>query len=334
MKLNQIQTVLEGLIKIPENALEEALLFVLEQYAKFLQHILDVSKALSPDEEKAIAAVIADLKTDYKLDLHGEYRGNATHNIFNDGKGIPDSYRTKTKRDNYGFEGKTVVIMASNNGNTTSAAYYQPRPHSDLIYVDIGRYAKPDVIQSFVRNSLNYRTVVTQIRGVLKHELTHYVQYNYLAPMDARQVDSEFYRNSSNANHDMSPEDKDRYYLGQIEFDPHIKTSVATLLSAYQEIENDSGWKLFPEDKFVLFQQFIGARQKAAFVAGVMFTLPVSKFFFALKRKDKRRYQLAVKGLFKALSERVPGFRAYGKFKNMTTVEDDVKWQKWLDEIE
>lgn len=130
------------------------------------------------------------------------------------------------------------------------------------------------------------------------HELRHATQFMLLAPKDSSQIE----RLPNYADYG------DDYYASPLEFDPHIGSAVHEFIEHYKMLTTYA--KKSP--KLALwFAQYVGAKPGAI---GNGFS--AAKFFKVLKKKDGKRYRLAVKKFYVAL---IDALKAEGLIESVVT---------------
>lgn len=141
---------------------------------------------------------------------------------------------------------------------------------------------------------------IQRIEGILKHELTHYMQFKVFARASMKQLDDN--------DVDAVPADADdrprRYFTSQIEFDPLLKSAVEDFVTDYnrakRKLKKDFDWKVWasvavdemsPED----------AAQK------LKMDIPHGAYsiFSHLKAENRDKYKRAVKRFMLELEKRL-----------------------------
>lgn len=132
--------------------------------------------------------------------------------------------------------------------------------------------------------------------GTVEHELTHYVQYFYLAHRDKRQVQSTRGTNSDAVDYNTS----------NIEFDPKIKSAITDFSTEIQTMVYPTPHRVSEKIRqYVCADGFDAARQK----------FYQNEFFWMLRKTDVARWKKAIR-IFTTNLRNMPEFKDSDYLKN------------------
>lgn len=135
--------------------------------------------------------------------------------------------------------------------------------------------------------------MITRVKGILEHELSHYMQFKVLSRGHVQQIHDAGKRVSA----DQKEGDDEEYYTSQVEFDPQIKTAI----SDYKTLERKM-LKKYPDQRTRPLRDWMTATgTRTAALYGIDrhddWLIPDEpfEFFKKLKQLDNGKWKRAVK---------------------------------------
>ena len=264
----EIQISLSGLIKLPPNLVSNVQNLV---RIKLLSYALYSTES---SEYSEVHALIERLMKEYNIEPI-DFMAAMQHTETNvDVSGLPKSYyKFMSLRDG--------IIIGLDNVNFKSAAYFSKPNKLFICTASLRKYL-------FSKYTVFYRDLKSyfdELDATVLHELTHYVQHNFL---------HEANKGMKSRYDSRKPDfDEDDYYSSQIEFDPTIKTEAAHLLEFCKRYYG--AFRLEDSQINALVAYYVSAKSEAHTSKVVTPSIEVSKFFRSLKKVKPVAYKKAIK---------------------------------------
>jgi len=157
----------------------------------------------------------------------------------------------------------------------------------DVLTMNVGPFLDKfgDQVQLGLGANLLDNTLDDALSGTLEHELTHWLQSELMRHHALKVIPNK-------RTNDWEPRGDD-YYSQEIEYAPHLRSSIAELRVALRNARNSDRDYRFTNDEF---KSFVGLNYSSNY-------LSPNSFLMALKRKRPKNYEKAVKILYKYISE-------------------------------
>lgn len=265
----KIHISLSGLIKIPTTLLDVVQTKVREKLLSYAYHALE-----NDSEYTDTRNLIIQYMKDSNIEPIGLLESMSTSVIDLDVSGLPQSY--------YKFASfQDGLKLDLDSVNTKSKAYFVPPNKITVCIHDF----KLMIYHKYIPHYRDIKTYFVNLDATVEHELTHYIQENFLHP--ANRVRKKQY-DSRKADFDF-----DAYYTSPIEFDPTIKSEIADLKQYIQHYYRNS--TLEPVQSNALIGFYVGAFSKDQVYKYITPNLEPSSFFLALKKKKPVAWKKAIK---------------------------------------
>lgn len=259
-----------GLIKIPQNALSHIQNTILIKVLSYAFHSTD------DNDHSDVHALIERMLKEHGIEPIDFMAAVVPTETNVDVSGLPKDYYKfgiKSNKDE-------TIIIGLDNVKERSNAYFAPPNKIFICTLPLRKilYKKTMV---FYRDLLNY---VEELKSTVAHELTHWVQHNFLHPSNR---DKKEHYDSRLPDFQL-----DDYLTSRIEFDPTIKSELGRFMFYLRS-------KGFPDGDHYdwpnignCLKSFVGAYSKTN--PDFDFNVGQSDFFDALHRKEPKIWKKAV----------------------------------------
>lgn len=278
----RIQTLLEGLIKLPPDAVNRAMTMVCSDFLSRIFHYLNESDDEFAFESMSVYKRITkrmqsrygdfDIIKDFGVDRF------MTHRIQVPMSSLPRGYIRNKRNATKSYVIKLRTAYDSNEAHSSpSAEYYKKGAgRSAVIVAKIPRHA----IEEAALKPEWFNSMIEGFEGSIEHELTHAVQD---MAMNAIPDELDYY----NADGKI---DSDKYHSHPVEFDPLIKSETKDFLSIVNKFRS-SGFTPSSVQIKGMAANYVGipTEVEEGYNAGV------SDFFVRLKSTDVAKWKKAVK---------------------------------------
>ena len=264
----KIEISLSGLIKLPPNLVSHVQNLV---RIKLLSYALYSTES---SEYSEVHALIERLMKEYNIEPI-DFMAAMQHTETNvDVSGLPKSY--------YKFMSlQDGIIIGLDNVNSKSAAYFSKPNKLFVCTAGLRKY----LFSKFTVFYRDLKSYFDELDATVLHELTHYVQHNFL---------HEANKGMKSRYDSRRPDfDVDDYYSSQIEFDPQIKTEVAHLLEFCKR--HYGTFRIEDSQINALVSYYVGAKSEAETSKLVTPSVLVSDFFKSLKKVKPMAYKKAIR---------------------------------------
>lgn len=279
----KIRNLLEGTIRVPSDAVKQAMTVVCSDMLSRIFTLLQKSDDDFAFESISIYKnIVKQMQQKYgDFDIVSDYSGDdhMTHKVYVHMKDLPKGYVRNKKNSGKSYLVNIKTKFVDDPKQTAPTAEYYKKggyARSAIINVFI-----PDMAVHFASTKPEYfQALMYRFEGVVEHELTHAIQDMAFGTMPDK---LDYY------NPDGSI-DYDKYHAHHIEYDPLIKTQAKDFISALSEIRV-SGHRPSVREIHDMAAHYVGSKTdvEGGYNAGV------SDFFVDLKKRDTTKWKKAVK---------------------------------------
>lgn len=281
-----IINLLEGVIKVPEQTVQDAMAIVCGDICSRIYNYLDAPGMDEYiDNQDQLMRIVPKLQKKYgKFDFI-EIENYKTHITNNKVYIRPQELDPRYKRTNINKSvGFNIEIHFSDGEDYSGALYYR----GDNIYrTQLIKLLLPGRQIELVAKSLELLpALLTEVEGAIRHELMHGIQYIALNTFK--------HSTSSQYMDGEKVKDLSKYVTDVVEFEPLITSAYYQFNSIIKRTQNST--KLSKNDILQIARKFIGASATATLDNGAVIRDHLfNNFMLELKKVDSTKWKKAVK---------------------------------------